>query len=165
VSISPPFHLHEWIAANRDKLQPPVGNCPLWDKGGFLVMVVGGPNARPDFHVNPAEELFYQVEGDIVVRVMEDGRPRDIPIRQGEIFLLPPRVPHSPQRPAGTVGLVVEYPKARDEDHHLQWFCPKCHGVTCDYPFRPVNLGQQIREMLSRHAADPAVQVCRSCGA
>src|ERR1043166_7612618 len=101
-----PFNLHRWIEDNRHLLKPPVGNACLWNSD-FLVMIVGGPNQRTDYHINPKEELFYQVEGDIVLKVMDDGKPRDIPIKQGEIFLLPAGVPHSPQRPASSIGLVV----------------------------------------------------------
>src|SRR6516164_4742299 len=112
-----PLNLSAWIDEHRHLLKPPVGNVAIWNSN-FLVMVVGGPNARSDYHINPGEELFYQVQGDIVLRVIDDGRPRDVPIRQGELFLLPAGVPHSPQRPGGTVGLVVEQPKAHTEDHH-----------------------------------------------
>src|SRR5438046_371138 len=99
-----PFNLKAWIDEHRDLLKPPVGNALIWNSD-FMVMVVGGPNQRSDFHVNPGEELYYQVEGDIVLRVRESDGVRDIPIRQGDIFLLPAHVPHSPQRPANTVGL------------------------------------------------------------
>ena len=107
-----PFNLKRWIDENRHLLKPPVGNKLAYN-GGYMVMVVGGPNQRNDFHVNPTEELFYQVEGDIVLRVVEDGKPSDIPIREGELFVLPANVPHSPQRPADTVGLVIEAGSAR----------------------------------------------------
>src|SRR5436309_2212905 len=127
-----PLNLHGWIAEHRHLLKPPVGNACIWNSG-FLVMVVGGPNQRTDFHVNPGEELFYQVEGDIVLRIVEDGKSRDMPIKEGEIFLLPPGVPHSPQRPAGTVGLVVEQPKASRENHHLRWYCKSCGAVVHDF--------------------------------
>src|SRR3954471_11982521 len=105
-----PFNLKAWIEDHRDLLKPPVGNHMLWN-GNFMVMVVGGPNQRSDYHVNPGEELFYQIEGDIVLRIRDRGagQPRDIPIRQGEMFILPAGIPHSPQRPANTVGLVVEH--------------------------------------------------------
>src|SRR5215467_8434215 len=106
-----PFNLSAWIGEHRHLLQPPVGNACIWNSN-FLVMVVGGPNQRTDYHVNPGEELFYQVEGDIVLKVIEAGQPHDIPIRQGDILLLPSGVPHSPLRPANTVGLVVEQPRA-----------------------------------------------------
>src|SRR5213078_1546361 len=106
---------------NRDQLQPPVGNKCLWDNGGFLVMVIGGPNSRTDYHVNPSEELFYQVEGDIVVKVIDGGEFKDVAIKEGEMFLLPAQMPHSPQRGPNTTGVVVEFPKLRDEEHYLRW--------------------------------------------
>src|SRR6516165_535203 len=128
MSFLMPFNLQQWIKDNRHLLKPPVGNKMLFN-GHFMVMVVGGPNQRSDYHVNPGEELFYQVEGDIVLKVIDGNQPRDVPIRQGEIFLLPSRMPHSPQRPAGTVGLVIEQPKCSTEDHHLRWYCRRCNGM------------------------------------
>ena len=159
-----PINLKQWIEENRDKLKPPVGNVCVWNSN-FLVMVVGGPNARTDYHINPGEELFFQVQGDIVLRIREDGEPRDIPIRQGELFLLPAGVPHSPQRPAGTVGLVVEQPKAHSADHYLRWFCPGCNGVLHEIAFQPVDLGKQIKAMLAEFNASPDRRTCKQCGA
>src|SRR5262249_21289017 len=144
MSQTKPFNLKTWIDENRQLLQPPVGNACIWNSG-FLVMVVGGPNQRSDYHVNPGEELFYQVEGDIVLKIMEGDRPRDVPIRQGDIFLLTARVPHSPQRPAGTVGLVVEQPKCSTEDHHLRWYCRRCNAIVYDEAFQPTDIGKQIK--------------------
>src|SRR5436190_14960469 len=137
-----PFNLQKWIEENRHLLRPPVGNKMLWNSG-FMVMVVGGPNQRTDYHVNPGEELFYQVEGDIVLKVIEDGTPRDIPIRQGEIFLLPANVPHSPQRPSNTVGLVVEQARPAGADDHLRWYCRGCGAVVHDEAFHLQDLGKQ----------------------
>jgi 3-hydroxyanthranilate 3,4-dioxygenase len=158
-----PINLQAWIDENRALLQPPVGNVCLHNSH-FLVMVVGGPNARTDFHVNPGEELFFQVQGDIVLRVIEDGQPRDLPIRQGELFLLPAGVPHSPQRPAGTVGLVVEQPKAHSEAHHLRWFCKNCGAVLHDVEFHPVDLGKQIKAMLGEFNSRVDLRTCKKCG-
>src|SRR5262245_56404847 len=110
-----PFNRQGWIEEHRHLLKPPVGNACIWNSN-FLVMVVGGPNQRTDYHINPGEELFYQVEGDIVLKVMDDGKPRDIPIKQGEIFLLPAKLPHSHQQRPNTMGLVVEHPKAFTEN-------------------------------------------------
>src|SRR5579875_2876794 len=103
-----PLNLEQWIDAHRALLRPPVGNKLLYGDGEFLVMAVGGPNARKDFNVDPAEELFYQIEGQMVLRVREDEHIVDVPINPGELLRLPARVPHSPQRPAGSVGVVVE---------------------------------------------------------
>jgi len=113
MAIARPFNLQKWIDENRHELKPPVANRNLYkDAGDYIVMIVAGPNARKDFHYNETEELFYQIEGDIVVRIQEDGQAVDIPIRQGEMFLLPARVPHSPIRSEGSIGLVVELKKA-----------------------------------------------------
>ncbi len=157
-----PLNLPAWIAENRHLLQPPVGNACLWN-GHFLVMVVGGPNRRTDYHVNPGEELFFQVEGDIVLKIIEDERPRDVPIRQGELFLLPARVPHSPRRPTGTVGLVVEQPKAFVEAHHLRWYCDKCGAIVYDAEFQPVDIGKQIKEIIGRFEGSEALRTCAAC--
>src|SRR5437870_2778193 len=105
MSALAPINLHAWVAEHRHLLKPPVGNKPIWD-GDFLVMVVGGPNQRSDYHIKPGGELFYQVEGDIVVKIIEDGKPREVPIRQSELLPLPAGVPHSPQRSGGAAGLV-----------------------------------------------------------
>lgn len=158
-----PINLHTWIDEHRHLLKPPVGNAVIWNSN-FLVMVVGGPNQRSDYHVNPGEELFYQIEGDIVLKVIEDGKPRDIVIKQGEIFLLPASVPHSPQRPANTVGLVVEQPKASQHPQHLRWYCRLCNHLLYDAEFQPVDLGKQIKEIIERFQAGEELRTCKSCG-
>ena len=104
MAVAAPFNLKKWIEDNRDKLKPPVGNqCIYKDAENFIVMVVGGPNSRKDYHFNESEELYYQVEGNIVLKIIDGGEPRDIAINEGDMFLLPPQTPHSPQRGAGTV--------------------------------------------------------------
>src|SRR5580658_6641505 len=164
MSTLAPLNLSAWIDEHRQLLKPPVGNACIWNSN-FLVMVVGGPNARSDYHINPGEELFYQVEGDIVLRIIEDGKPRDLPIKQGEIFLLPAGVPHSPQRPAGTVGLVVEQPKAFKEAQHLRWFCQKCGGLLHDVSFQPADIGKQIKAALDEFNGNEKLRTCKACGA
>ena len=158
-----PFNLQRWIEDNRHLLKPPVGNKMLWNSG-FMIMVVGGPNQRADFHVNPGEELFYQVEGDIVLRVMEDGKPRDIPIKQGEIFLLPANVPHSPQRPPNTVGLVIEQARPESADDHLRWYCPSCGAQLHDAQFHLVDLGTQLKPLIEKVRSSPELRTCKKCG-
>jgi 3-hydroxyanthranilate 3,4-dioxygenase len=159
-----PLNLHRWVEENRHLLRPPVGNKMIWNSG-FMVMVVGGPNQRTDFHVNPTEELFFQVEGDIVLRVIEDGRPRDIPIRQGELFLLPAGIPHSPQRPANTVGLVIEQARPEHSDDHLRWYCRNCGALLHDAAFHLEDLGKQIKTAIERFTGSAELRTCKSCGA
>ena len=107
--VLPPINFKNWIEENRYLLKPPVGNKVVYEDGDFMIMVVGGPNSRKDYHVDPVEEFFYQLEGDMLLTIMDGGKRVDVPIKEGEIFLLPKNVPHSPQRFENTVGLVVEY--------------------------------------------------------
>ena len=159
------FNLKAWIDEHRHLLKPPVGNKMIWQDTEFLVMIVGGPNARKDYHIEEGEELFYQIEGDITVKVLEDGKPRDIPVREGDIFLLPAGVPHSPQRPANTVGMVVERKRSSDEIDHLRWVCEKCGEVLHDAKFHCKDLGTQLKPVIENYFADESLRTCKRCGA
>ena len=159
------LNLKQWVEEHRDLLKPPVGNKMVWQDSEFLVMVVGGPNQRKDFHIEDGEEFFYQIEGDITVRVMENGTPRDVPIREGEMFLLPARVPHSPQRPAGTVGLVIERQRKPGERDHLRWYCEQCGKILHDADFQLEDLGKQLKPIIEEFYATESLRTCDSCGA
>jgi 3-hydroxyanthranilate 3,4-dioxygenase len=126
----PPINLKKWIEDHADLLKPPVGNAQIWEDTDFMVTIVGGPNARTDYHDDPAEEFFYQLKGDITLRIMdlEAGRPRDIPLREGDVFLMPPHTRHSPQRPAGSIGLVIERKRRAGEIDAFEWYCGQCHS-------------------------------------
>ncbi len=163
--LLPPIDLVGFVRDNRHLLKPPVGNRMVWQDTQFLVMVVGGPNQRKDYHVEDGEELFYQIEGDITLAVIEDGKKRDIPIRQGELFLLPGGVPHSPQRPAGTVGLVVERKRLPGEIDHLRWYCDACDALLHDDAFAMVDLGKQLKPLIEAFFADEVRRTCKQCGA
>jgi 3-hydroxyanthranilate 3,4-dioxygenase len=160
----PPINLKAWIEEHRALLKPPVGNKMIWQDSEFMVMAVGGPNQRKDFHVEDGEEFFYQVEGDIVLRIIENGAPRDIPIREGEMFLLPAGIPHSPQRPANTVGLVIERRRVESERDHLRWFCESCGELLHDASFQLVDLGKQLKPLIEQFYADEQLRTCRKCG-
>lgn len=135
--IRRPFNLKKWIDENRDLLKPPVGNKNLYKEAGdYIVMIVGGPNARKDYHFNQTEELFYQIDGDIEVGLQEDGKAVDVTIKEGELFLLPANVPHQPRRGPNTVGLVIECIRAdRNLEDGLQWYCEKCNNKLHEYRF------------------------------
>ena len=158
------FSLKRWIDEHRSLLKPPVGNAMVFKDAEFQVMIVGGPNARKDYHIEEGEELFYQLEGTIVVKVIEDGKPRDVVIREGDIFLLPPHVPHSPQRPAGTVGMVVERMREGDELDHLAWFCESCGHMLHEATFHCKDLGTQLKPIIEGYFADEAKRTCAKCG-
>ena len=164
--IRRPFNLRQWINDNRDLLKPPVGNKNLYaDAGDYIVMVVGGPNARKDYHYNETEELFYQLEGDINVRIQEDGKPVDIPIKEGEMFLLPSNTPHRPERPAGTVGLVIE---CKREDVNmldgLIWYCDNCNTKLHEYRFHLENIEKDFLPRFREFYASKALRTCKKCG-
>ena len=121
------FNLSRWIEEHAHLLKPPVGNHMVFrEAGDLIVMAIGGPNARTDYHDDPYEEFFYQLRGDIVLKVMENGAARDVPIREGDVLLVPAHCRHSPQRPANSVGLVVEKVRPRTVNDGFEWYCPKC---------------------------------------
>lgn len=159
-----PINLKTFINDHRELLKPPVGNKMVWQNAEFMVMVVGGPNQRKDFHIEDGEEFFYQVEGDIVLRIIENGKIREIPIKEGEMFLLPAGIPHSPQRPANTVGLVIERQRVEGEQDHLRWFCENCGEVLHDNSFQLEDLGKQLKPIIENFYQNEALRTCRNCG-
>jgi 3-hydroxyanthranilate 3,4-dioxygenase len=164
MKLAAPFNLRRWIDQNRDLLKPPVGNKLLFQDSGFIVMAVGGPNARKDFHHDPSEEFFYQLEGDMVLKTVQNGSVTDVPIRAGEVFLLPPEVPHSPQRPAGSVGIVVERRRGPDELDGFSWYCENCAHQLYLERVTVRNIETQLPEIFSRFYSSIQHRTCGSCG-
>jgi 3-hydroxyanthranilate 3,4-dioxygenase len=162
--IVAPFNLHRWVDENRHLLVPPVGNKLLFQEGGLIIMAVGGPNARKDFHHDPHEEFFFQLQGDIVLRTVQDDRLVDIPIREGEVFLLPPKIPHSPQRPGGSIGIVVERRRGPQELDGFSWYCEHCGH--CLYLERAAvtDIETQLPGIFSRFYASAERRTCAVCG-
>jgi 3-hydroxyanthranilate 3,4-dioxygenase len=152
------------VDENRHLLKPPVGNKQLFVDTDFIVMVVGGPNARKDYHYNESEEFFYQLEGDIIVRIQEDGRPVDMHIKEGDIFLLPPRVPHSPIRKANTVGLVIEKKRADTEIDALQWYCENCNHKLYEEQFMLKNIETAFKSIFEKYYGSLELRTCKECG-
>lgn len=166
MAIAAPFNLKKWIDENRHLLKPPVGNQQVYKANDdYIVMIVGGPNARKDYHFEDGEELFYQLEGDITVRIQEDGKPRDILVREGEMFLLPPRIPHSPQRPANTIGLVIERYRKPEEKDACMWFCEKCNHKLHEVKFDLQDIVNQLPKVLKEFYSDQLIRTCKKCGA
>jgi len=163
--IRRPFNITKWIDEHRHELKPPVGNRNLYqDAGDYIVMVVAGPNARKDFHYNETEELFYQLEGDIIVKIQEDGKPVDIAIREGEMFLLPARVPHSPIRPEGSVGLVIELKRDEKNTDGLLWFCENCNNKLHESYFHLTNIEKDFIPRFKEFYASNEMRTCPECG-
>ena len=160
----PPINFKEWIEKNRDLLKPPVCNKVIYENTEFIIMVVGGPNSRKDYHVDEAEEFFYQIEGDMILRIIESGKSKDINIKEGEIFLLPPRVPHSPQRFSNTVGLVIERKRNKNELDGFQWYCDICNKLLHQEFFQLVDIVKQLPPIFENFWGNSELHKCNNCG-
>jgi 3-hydroxyanthranilate 3,4-dioxygenase len=165
MSVARPFNIKKWIDENRHLLKPPVGNQQVFKASeDYIVMVVGGPNARKDYHFEDGEELFYQLEGDIKVKIQEDGKPVDIHVKEGEMFLLPPHVYHCPQRPANTIGLVVERVRKEPEKDSCVWFCENCNNKMHEEVFTLKDIVVQLPAILNKFYSTPELHTCKKCG-
>ena len=161
-----PFNLLGWVNQNRDKLKPPVGNETIY-KGNddFIVMVVGGPNARKDYHVNQGEELFYQLEGTIHVGLQnQDGSFAEATLGPGDMMLVPAGTPHKPMRPAGTVGLVLERYRKPQEQDGFRWYCENCQNLLHQVEIPVGDIVQDLPVVMERFFADKALCTCKKCG-
>lgn len=166
MAVAPPFNLHAWLEENRDKLKPPVGNKNLYTESeDYIVMVVAGPNARKDYHYNETEELFYQLEGEIRVHIQEDGRKKTFRLGPGDMYLHPAGIPHSPERAAGSIGLVVE----RRRDHldgkdGLMWFCDSCNHKLYEAYFPLHNIEKDFLGHFEKFYGSETLRTCDQCG-
>ena len=163
-STQPAVDLMKWIADHRADFKPPVSNKYLYDGRDFFVMIIAGPNARNDFHVTKSEEFFYQIKGDITVRIRENGEIKDFPVREGETFFVPGGVPHSPQRPPNTLGLVVERRRPPGELEHQVFYCENCGELVCDREFDLKDIVVHFRQMMEEFWADDELRTCKNCG-
>ncbi|MBQ48115.1 MAG: 3-hydroxyanthranilate 3,4-dioxygenase [Zetaproteobacteria bacterium] len=160
----PPINLKKWIDDNRELLKPPVCNKVIYEDTDTIVMIVGSPNIRLDYHVNHTEELFYQIEGDITLTIRENNRAKDIDIKEGEIFLLPPSIPHSPQRPKGTVGLVVERTRPDKMLDEFEWYCLNCNEKLYQETLELKNIVKDLPPIFERFYNNDEHCTCKSCG-
>ena len=166
MAFAKPFNMNQWIEDNKQYLKPPIGNKQVYlENEDYIVMVVGGPNGRKDYHYEDGEELFYQFKGDITLKVIhEDGTPEDISIKEGEMFLLPPRIPHSPQRPADTVGLVIERYRKEGEMDKLMWFCENSNHKLHEDSFPMTDIVNQLPVVIRNFMDSEDLRTCDNCG-
>ena len=158
------FNFRQWIDDHRDQLKPPVCNQQVFEENDFIVMVVGGPNSRTDYHYDEGPEFFYQIEGDMLLKTIQDGKRVDIPIREGEILLLPPKVPHSPQRFENTVGLVIERKRLAEELDGFMWFCENCDNKLYEEYLYISDIVGQLPPIFDRFYDSEDHRRCVSCG-
>jgi 3-hydroxyanthranilate 3,4-dioxygenase len=158
------FDLWRWVEEHREAFEPPVGNKVIWEDSQFTAMVIRGPNARRDFHVDPSDEIFYMLRGDMVLEVMEDGRRREHVIREGGMCLVPALTPHSPHRPADTWGLVVEIKRTPGETESLLWFCERCDARLHAVTLHVADIERDLRAAIEAFDGSVALRTCRACG-
>jgi len=159
------FNLNKWIDDHRDLLKPPVGAEMIWKDSQFIVMVIGGPNARRDFHIDPSDEFFYQLRGNMVLEyISREGKRLHETIREGEILMLPANVPHSPQRPSDTIGLVIERARQTDEGEGYSWYCERCDARIYDMPRVKPDILVDLKDVTAAFNADETLRKCGKCG-
>ena len=164
MSATRPFNFKKWIDENRHLLKPPVNNKVVYKDTEFIVMVVGGPNSRKDYHYNESEEFFYQLEGNVKVKIQENGKEVEVPINEGDIFLFPPRVPHNPVRFKDTIGLVMERRRRNGEKDGLMWFCEKCNTKLYEEYFELNDITSQFQGVFETFYNSDDLRTCKSCG-
>src|SRR3954463_3638728 len=163
-SVQPALDLHQWIEENSHLFKPPVSNRYVYDGRDFFVMVIKGPNARNDFHQVDSEEFFFQLKGDIKVRIREGERIVDYPVREGETFFIPPNVPHAPVRPPNTLGMVVERRRPAGEHEHVIFYCDNCGALVEDIDFDCADIVQAFSQAMLDFWNDEARRTCKNCG-
>ena len=165
MEIKKPFNLKRWIDENRHLLKPPVGNKNLYvESGDYIVMIVAGPNARKDYHYNETEELFFQIEGDIIVKTQQEGKLVEHEIKEGEMFLLPAKIPHSPVRSAGSIGLVIERKRTDKQKDGLMWFSDTANELLYEEYFHLTNVEKDFLPVFKRFYSDKNLRTCPKTG-
>ena len=166
MAIKKPFNLNKWIEENRGLLKPPVGNKNLYvESGDYIVMIVAGPNARKDYHYNETEELFYQLEGNIQVAIQENGEKKIMELGPGDMYLHPAKVPHSPGRSEGSIGLVIERKRADlDGKDGLLWYCDNCNNKLYEVYFPLNNIETDFLKHFKHFFGSEELRTCDNCG-
>ena len=160
-----PFNVQRWIDDHRDQPRPPIGNAVVWEDPEYHCMVIGGPNARRDFHIDPADELFYQLEGNMVLEIIDaEGKRQQVAIAVGEVMLLPANVPYSPQRGAGTIGFVLGRKRHADEPDGFAFYCERCDAKLHEVRIGVEDIVADLPKILDGFNADQQARTCAACG-
>jgi 3-hydroxyanthranilate 3,4-dioxygenase len=159
-----PFGLWEWIEDNRAAFEPPVGNKVIWDDSQFTAMVVRGPNARRDFHIDPSDEIFFMLKGAMTVETLENGRRHTRTIGEGEMYLVPAMTPHSPHRPPDTWGLVIEVKRGPAQTESLVWLCDRCDAELHRVTMHVADIEKELKTAIERFDASSGLRTCKGCG-
>ncbi len=165
-TLTPPFDLHRWIEDHAHELKPPVANQQVWLYGDMIVMVVGGGNQRTDYHDDPRDEFFYQLKGDMTLKIREAGSAaQDLVIGEGQVFLLPSHVRHSPQRPdPDSIGLVVEYARPPGAVDGFEWYCENCNSLVHRVEVQLTSIVDDLPPLFDAFYGSEAARTCGACG-
>ncbi|MED3981044.1 3-hydroxyanthranilate 3,4-dioxygenase [Priestia megaterium] len=164
IQSSKPLNLWKFIEEHKDQLKPPVNNKVVWKDSELMFMVLGGPNKRRDFHVDPSEEIFYQLKGDCYVEIInEEGKREVVTVKEGEVYLLPPNVPHSPHRIADTIGIVIERNRSEGELEDFVWFCDECDAEMHRVKVQLTNIEVQVKEAIQEFNSSLELRTCKKC--
>jgi 3-hydroxyanthranilate 3,4-dioxygenase len=158
------FDLWAWIEDNRHAFEPPVGNKVIWEDSQFTAMIVRGPNARRDFHVDPSDEIFFMLKGAMQLEYMKESARHSQTIREGGLMLVPALTPHAPHRPADTWGLVVEVKRHPGQTESLVWFCDRCDARLHEVTMHVGDIEKDLKAAIERFDASIALRTCRRCG-
>jgi 3-hydroxyanthranilate 3,4-dioxygenase len=158
------FNLLSWISENPHELKPPIGANTVFREDDFMVTVVGGPNARTDYHVNPTEEFFFQLEGTVTIRIQHEGKPHDVLLPAGHIYLLAANIPHAPIRGPNTVGLIVERIRKNGMKDTHRWYCESCNNILFEKTVQIDVIERDMPPVFEAYYGNPANQVCKKCG-
>lgn len=163
--VNLPFNLLRWIEDHAEDFAPPVANKVVWRDSDFIFMIVRGPNARNDFHIDPGDEIFMQLRGDIRVDTVDgEGRRHEHRVREGDVMLVPGGTPHAPLRPEDSWGLVIERPRGPDELDTVRWYCDCCGAVLHEVSFHVADIETELGPVLQDFDADESLRTCDACG-
>jgi 3-hydroxyanthranilate 3,4-dioxygenase len=159
-----PFSLDTWIDENMPRALGAIGNKEVFKGSDFIFQIIKGPNARNDFHIDPFDEIFYQLRGHIFLHVIDGGSERRLRIAEGEVFILPKNVYHSPRRPPDSIGLVLERPRGPSELDGIAWFCPACANRLHEVEFWCDDIEKGFADAIGAFNADVGLRTCGKCG-
>ncbi|GAM27985.1 hypothetical protein SAMD00019534_111610, partial [Acytostelium subglobosum LB1] len=162
----PPININKWVEEHKHLLEPPVNAKLIYEHdSSYIIMIVGGPNQRTDYHINQTDEFFYQFKGDMILKVVDNGVHKDVRIREGECFLLPGNTPHSPQRYRDTIGLVLEQKRTPASIDRLTWYCDHCHELLYEESFnvKTLDLGLELKPIMLRFYDSEELRTCKHC--
>jgi 3-hydroxyanthranilate 3,4-dioxygenase len=163
---SAPLNFNTWLSDNANSFKPPVGNQQIWKNSDLICTVVGGPNQRTDFHDDPYEEYFHQFKGNASLLIADRGKFERIPLKEGDVFLLPAHVRHSPQRPEeGSLCTVIERSRPAGIMDAFEWYCASCGGLVARRELQLLSIVEDLpKAFASFYDTSDAQRTCPHCG-